>query len=195
MTPQQIRQQYRQRRHKLSAVEQQQSAYQLSLNLNQFLRYSNGLKLGSYLATQSEISMNPWIANTDRHRIYLPVLYEVIQPKLRFAELTDLTQWKANKYNILEPECHWGETLHPRQLDIIFLPLVAFDREGYRLGMGGGFYDRSTAFRQSRKHWQKPRLIGIAHSCQEHTGLPRQPWDVPLDGLITDQEIIDFGPR
>ena len=58
------------------------------------------------------------------------------------------------------------------------------------MGMGGGFYDRTLAFRRSREHWIKPQLIGVAHSCQQHPGLPRQPWDVPLDAIITERDII-----
>ena len=75
-------------------------------------------------------------------------------------------------------------------MDVILLPLVAFDRKGYRLGMGGGYYDRSLAFRRSRQQWRRPRLIGVAHSCQQHPGLPQQHWDVPLDCIITESEII-----
>jgi len=70
------------------------------------------------------------------------------------------------------------------------MPLVAFDRQGYRLGMGGGYYDRSLAFRCSRRQWLKPTLVGVAHSCQEHPSLPHEYWDVPLAYIITEQEII-----
>lgn len=118
------------------------------------------------------------------------MLYEPIEPLLRFAEINKDTRWKQNRYQITEPDTHWGNTHHARQLDIILMPLVAFDRQGNRMGMGGGFYDRTLSFRQARQAWIKPKLIGVAHSCQEHPGLKRQPWDVSLDGVITENEII-----
>ncbi len=185
-----IRQQYRQLRRRLSPQTQIQHAELLKHNINAFLGFSNQLKIAAYIATQGEISLNPWIADNLRQQIYLPKLYETIAPQLRFAALTESTRWEKNRFNILEPDAHWGNTLHPRKLDVVLIPLVAFDRKGQRLGMGGGYYDRSLAFRLSHQKWFKPKLIGIAHSCQEHMGLPHQSWDVPLDLIITEDEII-----
>lgn len=190
MNVQQIRQQYRQIRRRLPTSTQSRNADLLGQNLNQFIGFSRNLKVAAYLAVQGEISLNPWISENPQQQIYLPKLYEVISPQLRFAALSADTRWEKNRFNILEPDIHWGESLAPRNLDIILVPLVAFDRRGYRLGMGGGYYDRSLAFRCSRKKWLKPRLIGVAHSCQEHEQLPRQSWDVPLDSIITEKEII-----
>ena len=190
MNIRQIRQQYRQTRRQLSASTQTENATLLKNNINDLLGFTRHLKIAAYIAVHGEISLDPWISDNIKHRIYLPKLYEAIAPKLRFAQLTGNTRWKKNRFNILEPDIRWGKSLHPRNLDIILVPLVAFDREGYRLGMGGGYYDRSLAFRCSRQKWLKPRLIGVAHSCQEHPHLPRQSWDVPLDMIITENEII-----
>lgn len=190
MSPVEIRKQFRQARRDLSPTEQTQHALLLQQNLRAFIHFKHSLNIGAYIATQGEISLNPWIASASRQQIFLPKLYEPLEPRLRFAALDAQTRWQRNRFNILEPAAHWGQTLHPRRLDMILLPLVAFDRQGYRLGMGGGYYDRSLAFRCSRKHWQRPLLIGVAHSCQQHPGLPREPWDVPLDIIITEREII-----
>ena len=190
MSIQQIRQLYRQTRRQLSTSTQTENATLLKNNINDFLGFSSRLKIAAYIAVQGEISLSPWISDNLKQRIYLPKLYETIAPHLRFAELTENTHWKKNRFNILEPDILWGESLHPRKLDVILIPLVAFDRKGYRLGMGGGYYDRTLAFRCSRQKWLKPRLIGVAHSCQEHARLPRQSWDVPLDNIITENEII-----
>jgi len=159
-------------------------------NINQYLRLSRPQKVAAYIATRGEISLNPWISKNQRHQIFLPKLYEIISPRLRFAALTEHTRWIRNRFKIMEPACHWGETQEASQMDIILLPLVAFDRTGQRMGMGGGYYDRSLAFRRSRKQWLKPRLIGVAHGCQEHPRLSGQSWDVPLDAIITQNEII-----
>ncbi|MBC8509947.1 MAG: 5-formyltetrahydrofolate cyclo-ligase [Chloroflexi bacterium] len=190
MNPNAIRQQYRQARRSLSVTEQTQHAIRLQNNIDTFLRFSHPIRIAAYLATQGEISLDRWISANPKQRIYLPKLYEVIAPKLRFAELTSGTRWTHNRFNIIEPDCHWGDTLSAQRMDVILLPLVAFDRKGYRLGMGGGYYDRSLAFRRSRQQWRRPRLIGVAHSCQQHPGLPQQHWDVPLDCIITESEII-----
>ena len=130
-------------------------------------------RIAAYLATGGEISLGPWISRQRQHRIYLPKLYEPLEPRLRFAELTAATQWMQNRFSITEPAGHWGNTRHPRELDIILMPLVAFDGDGNRMGMGGGYYDRSLAFRRGRQSWRKPRLIGVAHSLQEHAALPK----------------------
>ncbi len=185
-----IRQKYRQIRRLLPAEQQQRNAQLLKTNLNRYLKFSSRLKIAGYSAVQGEISLSPWISGNHRQLIYLPKLYEIISPQLRFAALSNETSWTKNRFNILEPDANWNNSLHAKQLNIILVPLVAFDRNGYRLGMGGGYYDRSLAFRRSRKKWFKPFLIGIAHSCQEHPALPHQNWDVPLDLIITEKEII-----
>ncbi len=188
--PSSIRKEYRRIRRSLSSDEQQQHAIGLLQNVDQFLRFSKKLKIAAYLAAQGEISLDPWLSKNTKHQIFLPMLYEVIAPELRFAEFNTNTSWKNNRFKIIEPDTHWGNTLRPHQLDLMFIPLVAFDRSGNRLGMGGGYYDRTLNFRRSRKSWLKPRLIGIAHSCQEYPVLPKQPWDADLDGIITEDEII-----
>ena len=190
MQPAQIRQQYRQLRSSLSLDEQQRHALLLSDNINRYIGFSHKLKIAGYLAGRGEISLNPWMASCVTAEIYLPMLYELIEPRLRFGRLDQSTRWKSNRFHIIEPDTSWKNTLHARQLDIVLLPLVAFDIQGNRMGMGGGFYDRTLAFRRGRRHWLKPRIIGVAHSCQQHPGLPRQPWDVALDAIITERGII-----
>ncbi len=162
----------------------------LSDNIRRFIGFSRKRKIAAYLAGMGEISLNPWMASSRGSEIYLPMLYEPIEPRLRFGRLHSSTRWKSNRFRIIEPDTPWKNTLHARQLDIVLLPLVAFDRRGNRMGMGGGFYDRSLAFRNMRKRWLKPLLVGIAHSCQEHPGLTARPWDVILDAVITEREII-----
>jgi 5-formyltetrahydrofolate cyclo-ligase len=78
-------------------------------------------------------------------------------------------------------------------LDLILTPLVAFDDQGNRLGMGGGFYDRTLAYLGRRKHWKKPRLIGTAHAFQQVARLPHESWDVPLHGVVTEKALLSFG--
>jgi 5-formyltetrahydrofolate cyclo-ligase len=69
------------------------------------------------------------------------------------------------------------------------MPLVGFDRLGNRMGMGGGYYDRTLAF-MSEHHSGKPKLVGLAHSSQEVELISQQSWDIPLHVIATDREII-----
>ena len=72
---------------------------------------------------------------------------------------------------------------------VLIVPLLAFDRRGYRLGYGGGFYDRSFAYLLRHTRWLRPRLIGLAYDFQHQRRLPSQTWDVPLQAIATDQHL------
>ncbi len=80
-------------------------------------------------------------------------------------------------------------------LDLVLLPLVGFDEQGGRLGMGGGFYDRSLAYLARRKNGHKPTLIGLAHECQKVDRLALASWDIPLAGTVTDAGWYVAGKR
>jgi len=67
---------------------------------------------------------------------------------------------------------------------------VAFDKNGNRLGMGGGFYDRALSFRQQKPFIKRPLLIGVAHSFQESNSINAKKWDIPMDAILTDQKLI-----
>ncbi len=96
---------------------------------------------------------------------------------------------QPNHYGIPEPSSGL-QGITPAQLDIIFVPLLAFDSLGTRLGMGKGYYDRALAeFRSGKTANEKPLLIGLAHECQRVERLERAIWDVPLDRIITDQTV------
>lgn len=188
-----IRRHYQRLRRSLSPQTQLENERALAENLRQYLGHIKQRKIAAYLTHRGEISLASWISsNRARNRIYLPMLYESIEPRLRFARLTDQTAWKRNRFGITEPDMKWKHTLHARQLDVVLLPLVAFDRNGHRIGMGGGYYDRTLSFRRARSHWLKPLLIGVAHSIQEHPQLQPTHWDVPLDAVITESAIIPF---
>ena len=75
-----------------------------------------------------------------------------------------------------------------KYVNVVFLPLVGFDRSGNRIGMGGGFYDRTLA--NSTLQNRHPLLVGLAHSCQQMDPIEHQTWDIPLQKIATDQEII-----
>ena len=100
---------------------------------------------------------------------------------------------KPNRYGIPEPMD--TQPRSARQLDLLLIPLVGFDSAGHRLGMGGGYYDATLAFLRHRRHWRKPRLLGVAYECQKVEALPHDPWDMPLDAVLTERRLYRFNRR
>jgi 5-formyltetrahydrofolate cyclo-ligase len=118
-------------------------------------------------------------------RIFLPVL---TGRQLIFAPLNKHTQLRRNRYQILEPVYTRNKCIRPRDLDVVIVPLVAFDQSGNRIGMGGGFYDRTFAFMKHRATLKRPLLVGVAYDFQRVSGLQTQTWDVPMHVVITEKE-------
>jgi 5-formyltetrahydrofolate cyclo-ligase len=96
----------------------------------------------------------------------------------------------TNRYGIPEPNVATGSLLEAQELHLALVPLLGFDRRGHRLGMGGGYYDRSFAFRHESP--APPTLIGIGYAMQELPPIAEQHWDVPLDAVVTENELIEF---
>jgi 5-formyltetrahydrofolate cyclo-ligase len=145
------------------------------------------MKVAVYLAQDGELGCNLLIdaLRTQDCEVYLPIINA--QTKLlRFGHYQQHTPFIANQYGILEPNpTRPGDEIAANELDIVFVPLVGFDQAGHRLGMGGGFYDRSFAFKLAEPH-AKPLMIGWAHSIQQVEQLDAQSWDVCLDRLVTE---------
>ncbi|AYQ55962.1 5-formyltetrahydrofolate cyclo-ligase [Bathymodiolus thermophilus thioautotrophic gill symbiont] len=178
-----LRQSLRNQRNALSTSEQAKFAERLLPQAQQISDFQNGQKIALYLANDGEI--NPkYIKNFLKNKgikIYLPILDN---KKLKFAKLGK--KFTKNKFGINEPTA--TEILNAEQLDIIFMPLVGFDEQKNRLGMGGGFYDRTLAFKKHQKH-TNPKLIGLAFDCQKIDKLAVETWDVPLNAIITPTTI------
>ncbi|KAB2319739.1 5-formyltetrahydrofolate cyclo-ligase [Betaproteobacteria bacterium SCN1] len=149
-------------------------------------------RIGFYLPHRGEFDLRPLIrrAQTMGRVCCLPIL-----PRrgriMRFGQLAaDRPHLRPNRFGIPEPA---GTTVfRARQLDLLLMPLVGFDTAGHRLGMGGGFYDATLAYMRQRRHWRKPRLIGVAFECQRVTALPHDPWDMPLDAVLTEKRLYRF---
>lgn len=133
------------------------------------------------------------IAWSRRMTCYLPVL-DVLHPnRLWFTPYFPDTELLPNRFGIPEPKAVHRRRVPAWRLDMILVPLVAFDADGNRLGMGGGFYDQTLAYQHARACWTKPRLLGIAYDFQRVDRLPTDPWDIPLDGIATESHL--FIPR
>jgi 5-formyltetrahydrofolate cyclo-ligase len=142
--------------------------------------------VAAYWRIRDELDCQPILVRLmdSNQTVVLPVVIGAEEP-------LDLRVWEqgASLY-----EAGFG-TLAPAELapraepDIVLMPLLGFDKQGTRLGYGGGYYDRTLA-RMSKK----PKLIGLAFAAQELDVIPREAHDVPLDAIVTEDGVRHFGP-
>ena len=122
--------------------------------------------------------------------LYLPV---IAGARLWFSPFAPDTAMADNRFGIPEPRAR-RRAMPAWALDLVLMPLVAFDDAGNRIGMGGGFYDRTFAYLNHRRHLRRPVLVGAAFSFQHRPRLDARPWDVPLDAVVTDRGFRRLGP-
>ena len=185
-----IRKRMRNLRRNLCAEAQEHAAKSLCINISQVTNLTFGSRIGGYLSNDGEPSLDfifkeMW---SKKATPYLPIIHPFSGQHLLFQEYEKNSPMKANRYAILEPELNCSHICPVAELDVVLTPLVAFDSQGNRLGMGGGYYDRTFA-QIPTQATKKPVLIGVAHQCQEVDSLPVASWDVPLDYIVTPERI------
>lgn len=185
----QLRRRLRQQRRALGRPAQRQAARGLHRQLAQHPLFRRARHIALYLPNDGEIDPRPLLRAAQRRgkATYLPVLSPWPRSKMVFQRITAGEALRANRFGIAEPRRNRARQRKIWALDLILLPLVGFDRHGGRLGMGGGFYDRSLAYRKMRKNWHKPTLLGLAHECQQVDRLELASWDMPLQATVTDK--------
>jgi 5-formyltetrahydrofolate cyclo-ligase len=179
-----LRQSIRIQRRSISTSDREKFAKQLLSQVQKIANFKNGQKIALYLPNDGEIDTK-YIQNFLKDKgfsIYLPIL---IDESLKFAKVGK--NFIKNRFGIDEPIS--AKILNANQLNIIFMPLVGFDQFKNRMGMGGGFYDRTLSFKNRQQNYKNPKLFGLAFDCQEVTKLNAKPWDVPLDAVITPTTI------
>jgi 5-formyltetrahydrofolate cyclo-ligase len=189
-----LRRQLAQRRRALSPTERIAAAQGLRRSLEQLPEYFTDVRVAGYWASHGELPLNlviPPLAARGQ-QFLLPVIGS--DRRLRFAPWQAGEAVQPNRYGIPEPAAP-GELLEPFQLDMVLVPLLGFDRRGHRLGHGGGYYDRSFAFLNEQLRPTEPLLVGVAYAFQELPELDDQHWDVPLDFIATERELIDCNPQ
>ncbi len=140
-----------------------------------------------FLSFDGELNTTPliqalWQAGKN---VYLPVLHPFSPGNLLFLRYTPQSNLVTNRLKILEPKLDVRDVLPLNKLDVLVTPLVAFDEIGQRLGMGGGFYDRTL------QNWQQHGFypVGLAHDCQQVETLPVEQWDIPLPAVVTPSRL------
>jgi 5-formyltetrahydrofolate cyclo-ligase len=194
---QQIRLSLRKKRRLLSPPRQEYAKRGLVNVLRKYPPYRFAKRIAFYVASDGEIDPGYLIrqAMDDGKKCYLPVIHPLKHNRLYFVEHLPTRPLVTNHLGIKEPKLSSDTTAPCWILDIIFLPLVAFDHNGWRLGMGGGYYDRTLSYiRHSDGHPGKPLLIGLAHSFQEVENLRPAAWDVPMHAIATENKLIIANP-
>ena len=191
MSKQQIRTLLRQQRHKLTRQQQRRAGEALARHLSRQLFFLRARHVAFYLPNDGEIDPTFLLrlAASSGKKAALPVLDPSRPGHLCFLPWKPGEPLKANKYGIPEPVFKPQNKLPLWKLDIVCLPLVAFDRDGNRLGMGGGFYDRTFAS-AAKRLGSRPLLVGMAHHFQQVDAIAADPWDVPLHAIATDQRLL-----
>jgi 5-formyltetrahydrofolate cyclo-ligase len=191
-----IRDELKTRRSRHSDSECQVLSRQICIHLQQERHFKNRQRFAFYYPVGNEVNLldlmyRAWAL---RKTTFLPVLASFPKGSLWWIKHDESTPMYENRYGIPEP-------YHParsrrtklRSLDMIFMPLVAFDARGNRMGMGGGFYDRSLSrcYRKDNQ-WHRPIRMGVAYSWQQVDGIPTEKWDIPLDAIATENGVTWF---
>ncbi len=199
-----LRKQLRLQRQSLSETQQRHHAQRAQQHLHDFLiHFQNStaqktLNIAFFLAQDGEMPTSQTIEmlwQSSLYTLFLPVLKSSPHDgHMVFAEYAPNSPMKPNQFGILEPPLNHAPPLTGEELDIVLTPLVGFDSKGNRMGMGGGYYDRTFQFKQQSSKISPPLLIGWAHSCQQVEQLATNPWDIPLNGVITEMGFSEFSP-
>lgn len=191
-----MRQQLRTQRQALDKHERVCLSTQAVRQLVRHRLFRSARHIACYLPNDGELDITSLLARAWAmgKTVYLPVLSTTHHNHLHFLPYTPGEALIPNRFGISEPVGTSRRYIPLTRLNLILMPLVGFDAQGNRLGMGGGFYDCTLAFLRWRRHWRKPRLLGIAYDFQQMDVLPRRPWDVPMDGVATENGVRLFNP-
>lgn len=166
------------RRKALSSQEQAEASARVCTRIQAMSSYQQARHIAIYHAIHGEIDLQSLWQNSKAQALYYSPIMNV-DNTLSFVPIMPDTVFINNRYGIKEPEISTPNTRNPNDLDLILLPVVAFDKHGTRIGMGGGYYDRTLATTNCNK------LIGVAYDFQYQALIQPDDWDVPLSFIIT----------
>ena len=175
----QLRHTLRTQRRALTASQQQHAAQAAAQNLCTLPHWQDARRIALYLAADGEVDTAPFAKTCREHgkQLFLPVIMTDLS--LTFKAWGSQARLQPNRYGIPEPPAD-AQKLAAEKLDIIVLPLVGWDESGNRLGMGGGFYDKTLAGVSG------PLRVGLAHELQRVAQLPLEQWDIAMSFVATE---------
>jgi 5-formyltetrahydrofolate cyclo-ligase len=192
------RQRLRQFRLALPSATRSAAERAILRGLRELRVFRPGARVGIYLAIRGEVSLAAGLpaARGSGARLYAPKITSRRRRTMVFVPFDPRAGTISNAFGIAEPFARTAERQPVASLDTVIVPLVGFDRRGVRLGMGAGYYDRALRRRRDpSRQWSRPRLIGVAFASQELALIDPAPWDVPLDFVVTEREIVRCRPE
>jgi 5-formyltetrahydrofolate cyclo-ligase len=168
----------------LSSGEREKASKKIADTVIRSAWFRRSKFIACYLSMQEEVDTWPLIDRALRmkKRIFAPVIEKNFV--MQFCELSSESKLIFNQYGLPEPQD--GEIIEPRALDVVITPIVAFDDDGNRIGMGGGYFDRTFSFLKHRKLLFHPKLIGLAYSCQRVEKIAPNPWDIRVFRIVDE---------
>lgn len=184
-----LRKELRMLRGSLSEIQQHQAQKKIAAIVSVLPEFLASSHIAVYYANDGEIDPLDIVKEAweQGKACYLPVVGQSKESAMCFFSYDPETLMEKNKYGILQPVLAKACARRAEDLDLVLLPLTGFDDKGSRVGMGGGYYDRTFAFKKDTMKHCKPLLIGLAHACQKVKSLPVNNWDIPLAGVATDE--------
>jgi 5-formyltetrahydrofolate cyclo-ligase len=193
ITKQDLRTSLKAQRRALTSGARTRAALAVASHISSTHWLSPGRRIGLYSSMPHELGTGPLIALARKRgcEIFLPRILSLRAFRMEFVPLddADAAQGRLHVLGMREPSS--SRFFPARFLDTIFVPSVALDQRGARIGQGAGFYDRALAFRRMRTHWRGPRLVGLAYSFQVLPRIPAESTDVFMDVLATDKGIYE----
>lgn len=186
-----LRTELRARRRERTAVERITAASGVAHSLTQLPEFLTDVHVAGYWAIDGELPLHSVVASLRGRG------QQFFLPRISGARLLRFAQWlpgialESNRYGIPEPVCGEDELRDAKALDIVLLPLLGFDRGGHRIGYGGGYYDATLEFLRGRAEVAQPVLVGIGYDTQCLDVIVPAQWDVRLDYIATESELID----
>lgn len=180
-----IRRRVKSKRNSISTAEQAKAAFWVALRIARHPCFRRAKSFTAYIAANGELSLAPLIrlGQQQGKTCFLP---KISGQGMGFHSFPKGAKLYRNRYNLMEPSSLKG-TLNLAKVNLILCPLVAFDRHGNRLGMGGGFYDKALS---KLKDNRKLKVWGVGHDCQEVPLMQPQTWDIAMDGIFTPSQAI-----
>ena len=184
-----LRQRMRLWRQNLSATDCQRRSRQLALT-PLLRKFRGSRRIAAFFGIERELSPIPALLPRMRRgtRVYLPCL-RTGDTAMHFVRWRRGQPLRRGRFGIPQPR---GRSLSAGRLDLVLMPLLAYDDNGNRLGRGAGIYDRNLA--RWRRGRRRPRLVGIAYRAQRLGDIPNMPWDLPMDAVLSESG-LQFSKR
>lgn len=184
----QLRHEILQIRRSMSAEDWRERSDRISSHLQASPRFQQAKTVLAYVSFRQEPDLSRLFAETSKEGTKIWGFPRCVEKSLIWHQWKPGELLQTGAYGIWEPHADLPK-ISPAQVDLILVPAVACDRRGYRLGYGGGYYDRML----SRPEWQSIPTVGILFNFAFFNELPVEDWDRPLNAICTEEGLEWLG--